>query len=105
MKKIATKFVLVAASTFIMSSVMAQTDTTKSPVPDTTKTPAPPPEPTEPTEPTDTTKAPLPPTSFHQQSTSSIAAHVAKFSHTFYAINNSAILNAKKLEMKEENEA
>ena len=63
MKKIATKFVLVAASAFIFGTTMAQTDTTKTPVPvpdttetpvpDTTETPAPVPEP-------DTTTVPDP---------------------------------------------
>ncbi|MCH5598542.1 hypothetical protein [Niabella ginsengisoli] len=109
MKKFATKFVLVAASTFVMGTVMAQTDTTQTPQPDTTQTPTP-----EPTEPTDTTSTPTPPTAMMDSSASadssvsnktvSLAAQFSQFNNTFYAITNKELLSAKQYDMKAEEE-
>ncbi len=100
MKKIATKFVLVAASTFILGTAMAQTDTTKTPVPDTTETPTP----------TDTTSVPTDTTTLSKtniESTASLASTVGKYVNTFYAATNKELLNAKQYDLKteEENEA
>ncbi|MGC4232515.1 MAG: hypothetical protein QM594_05995 [Niabella sp.] len=112
MKKIATKFVLVAASAFIFGTTMAQTDTTKTPVPvpdttetpvpDTTETPAPVPEP-------DTTTVPDPTeiSIIHADKNTSLAMQLSKYNSGFYAITNRELLSAKQHDIKteEENEA
>ncbi|HMR85394.1 MAG TPA: hypothetical protein PKE30_19755 [Niabella sp.] len=108
MKKIATKFVLVAASAFIFGTTMAQTDTTKTPVPvpDTTETPVP-----------DTTETPAPDTTtvpdpteisiIHADKNTSLAMQLSKYNSGFYAITNRELLSAKQHDIKteEENEA
>jgi len=102
MKKIATKFVLVAASAFIFGTAMAQTDTTKTPVPDTTETPTP-------TEPTDTTSVPdtTAVSIINSDRNTSLSVQLSKYNNNFYAITNRELLSAKQHDMKteEENEA
>lgn len=102
MKKIATKFVLVAASAFIFGTTMAQTDTTKTPVPDTTETPTP-------TEPTDTTSVPdtTAVSKINPDKNTSLSVQLSKYNRDFYAITNRELLNAKQHDIKteEENEA
>lgn len=100
MKKIATKFVLVAASTFILGTAMAQTDTTQTPVPDTTETPTP----------TDTTSVPTDTTKISKiniDRTASLTATFGTYVNSFYAATNKELLHAKQYDLKteEENEA
>ncbi|WP_460687491.1 hypothetical protein [Niabella aquatica] len=99
MKKIATKFVLVAASAFIFGTAMAQTDTTKTPVPDTTETP----EPTDTTSVPDTTAVSI----INPDINTSLSMQLSKYNNAFYAITNRELLSAKQYDIKteEENEA
>lgn len=99
MKKIATKFVLVAASTFILGTAMAQIDTTKNPIPDTTKMPNPP----------DTSNVP-PDTSAlaigNMEKTIAVV-NINSYNKEFkniVAITNRELLNAKRYAIKTEDE-
>lgn len=95
MKKIATKFILATASVFIAGAVMAQTDTTKPPIPDTTSIPTD-------TIPTDTSSV----ARIHTGNTTSLAAKIGQFNGSFYAIAGRELLNSSKnqYELKPEEE-
>lgn len=94
MKKIATKFVLVAASAFIAGSAMAQTDTTQVPT-DTTQTPTP----------TDTTSVPdstNPSARISVAKNNSFVAQVGYFTNNIHAITDRELLNNKPFDIKSE---
>ena len=113
MKKIATRFVLATASTFMLATAMAQTDTTKTPAPepDTTKVPTDttsvpePTVPTEPTEPPDTTTTTK--VNINAGSSASLAMELNKLNSNLYVITDKDLLNSKQYDIKaeEENEA
>ncbi|MFT4095267.1 MAG: hypothetical protein QM640_16675 [Niabella sp.] len=97
MKKIATKFVLAAASTFMVGSVMAQTDTTATPT-DTTQTPAPTEDTTSKPDTTQTSAL------IRADKTVSLAAQFSALNSNFYAITDKELLNSKQYAIKAEEE-
>lgn len=108
MKKIATKFVLIAASAFIVGSATAQTDTTQVPVPtDTTGTPAPDTTETPAPDTTSVPDAPDPSAKISTNASGSIAASIGAFSNNVYAITDRELLNSKSftVKMEEDTEA